>query len=78
MKLNEISSPLHLLPKFGNSSKKFDSKFQFQGFLQGQHGVPKKKSADGKTYFIRGDKVVAIWDGMLNTGTVYTGDKSEA
>ena len=74
MLLNEIKkeNPLHLIPKVGNKTTKFDSEFQFKGSLQGIHGRPKSKAGDdGKTYFLKNEKVVAIWDKIQKNGIIF-------
>lgn len=72
MKLNEIADQIHLAKKAGSKSKSFDSQYQFSGFMQGQHGVTKKKVANGKTYFTnKAGHVCGIWDGTTGSGTVY-------
>ena len=79
MKLNEISDAIHLAKKAGDKSKPFDSQHQFSGFMQGQHGVTKKKVVNGKTYYTnKAGHVCGVWDGMTGSGVVYTkGEKSE-
>jgi len=71
-KLTEgVEDALHLAPKVSDKSKKFESKFQFDGYVQGQHGVPTKKRQGSKTYYFKGNKVAAVWDGLDNSGVVY-------
>jgi hypothetical protein len=81
MKLTEIKeTPLHLMPKIDSTSTKFEgAKFQFDEYLRGQWGVPKKKSGDrdGKTYYLVKDKIVAIWNGLDREGFVYDNKKNK-
>jgi hypothetical protein len=77
MKLTEVANtPAHLLPKIGNKTEKFESSFQFNGRLEGLYGRPKKvASDDGKTYFSKESKIVAVWDKVASKGIIYLKDE---
>ena len=71
-------TPLHLMDKISSSSTKFESKFQFDEYLRGQWGVPKKKKGDdGKIYYLVKDKIVAIWNGLNSKGFVCDNEKNK-
>lgn len=75
--LQEANDQLHLMPRTGSKKKTFDSKHQFDGAVQGTHGVPKKqRGTDGKTYYLVGQKVAAIWDGLESKGIIFEGTLS--
>lgn len=64
---------IHLAPTAGRGTE-YHSQHQFKGALDAKGIRTKKvKHNDGKTYYYKGDKVHAKWDGLGGKGYVYGG-----
>lgn len=64
--------PYHLM-KTGQMAKKFEGrKVDFMAAVEAAHGrITPKKGADGKRYYIKGDKVLAKYDDVDDVGYIY-------
>ena len=64
--------PVHLLPKHGASLKRYSNRYLFEeGVLSNVKRAKRIVHNDGKVYFVKTGKVVAVWDTMGEIGTVY-------
>jgi predicted Ser/Thr protein kinase len=75
--LEAKETPLHLMPT-GKLIKKFSkgAKFDFNNELQAHYGKPTRKIGDDRNvYYIKGGKLVAKYDPILDVGYIYEPQK---